>query len=124
MVRIFEVFKTPADSKAVKRGFCWPGFFFTWIWAIVNRLWLVGGVLFAIDLVRVSISLQFFQLSPLLVAFGGLVVAFVVGLNGNRWKSEALERRGYQYLGAISARTPAEALSKVAQMGGGIPDEL
>jgi len=125
MQRTFEVFKHPlGDSKAVKRGFSWPGFFFTWIWAFLNRLWLAG---IAFVVLSSILSLLSWQLSPtgaLLNLSAGLILAIVFGLKGNSWKSEKMQRCGYQYLGAIKAKTAAEALAKIVQFGGAIPDEL
>src|ERR1041385_3725182 len=124
MTRTFEVFKHPTDSQAVKRGFSWPGFFFTCIWALVKRLWLVGGVVLVISLVVSLVSSQTFRSSPLLVVCASLVVRLVVGRKGNRWRSDALQADGYAYIGAIEARDAAAALARVAQLGGVIPAEL
>src|ERR1043166_9133108 len=123
MTRTFEVFKHPTDSQAVKRGFSWPGFFFTCIWALVKRLWLVGGVVLVISLVVSLVSSQTFRSSPLLVVCASLVVRLVVGRKGNRWRSDALQADGYAYIGAIEARDAAAALARVAQLGGVIPAE-
>ena len=40
-MRAYQVFKHPEKGfKAVKDGFSWPGFFFTWLWSL-GRLGLV-----------------------------------------------------------------------------------
>src|ERR1051326_1071092 len=124
MTRTFEVFKHPTDSQAVKRGFSWPGFFFTCIWALVKRLWLVGGVVLVISLVVSLVSSQTFRSSPLLVVCASLVVRLVVGRSSDLWRSDALQADGYAYIGAIEARDAAAALARVAQLGGVIPTEL
>lgn len=35
----------------VKEGFCWPAFFFTGIWALVKKLWIIAAILIGITLV-------------------------------------------------------------------------
>src|SRR6266496_4554910 len=105
MRRTFEVFKHPLrDSKAVKRGFSWPGFFFTWIWAFANRLWLTGGTLFVLSVVFSFLpfiwSFQSLYQNSLVLAFFSLVLQLIVGLKGNSWKGEALQNCGYDYVGA------------------------
>jgi hypothetical protein len=49
MLREFEIFSKPGlPSVAVKRGFSWPGFFFTWLWAFTRGLWVQGIIVLAI----------------------------------------------------------------------------
>ncbi len=125
MQRTFEVLKHPLKGlEAVKRGFSWPAFLFTWIWAVVNRLWLLGIVFVILSLLLGLLELQALHDAPLLVLFASLIVQTVLGMKGNSWRSEALQNRGFEFLGAIDARSPKEALAKVTQLGGIIPDEL
>jgi len=122
MPRTFEVFKNSAgDLRAVKRGFSWPGFFFSWIWALHGRLWLIGSALFVLYLILGLIRLALSWEGTFLVSLGSLAVQIAIGLKGNSWKSRALEDRGYLRLGTIEARNPAEAVAKVIQAGGTIP---
>jgi len=59
MQRTFEVLKHPLKGlEAVKRGFSWPAFLFTWIWAVVNRLWLLGIVFVILSLLLGLLELQ------------------------------------------------------------------
>src|ERR1041385_802724 len=100
MRRTFEIFRHPLrDLKAVKSGFSWPGFFFTWIWAFVSRLWILGGLLFLVSLVFGLLPFLLSFQSPfetrVLLTFLGLVVQIITGLKGNSWKSDALQHRGY-----------------------------
>src|SRR5258705_369877 len=129
MQRTFEIFRHPLrDSKAVKVGFSWPGFFFTWIWAFVSRLWVAGSLLFVLSLVfgllPFFLSFQSPYENRLVLAFLSLVFQFAVGLKANSWKSEALQNRGYECVGAITAATTGEAIAKVRQLGGVIPKDL
>src|SRR5262249_12705749 len=65
IMRIYTVFLRKAadplftpdlDAVFVREGFNWAAFFFTWIWALVNRLWIAAALLFAGD---VAIALAF-----------------------------------------------------------------
>src|SRR5438874_12179071 len=97
MQATFEVFKRPPGKiEAVKRGFSWPGFFFTWIWALLSRLWLVGLVVLALSLIVDLLAFQLFRHSYLVFGLTWFVVRLVIGLRGNTGKSEALHDRGYQ----------------------------
>jgi hypothetical protein len=124
MQKSFEVFKHPVRGQvAVKSGFSWPGFLFTWIWAFVSRLWLAGAVLLAVNVVLGPIVFVVFKGDALIGAMLSLVCQFVAGFKGNVWKSKALESRGYEYLCTLPARSPAAALAKLQQMGGVVPAE-
>src|SRR5882757_8901464 len=112
MQRDFEIFtRSAADSIAVKRGFSWPGFFFTWIWAFIAGLWVQGALILlagiAIPLIRHDFSLR----HALVTALASLVINIFVGLRGNFWRSRKLERAGYSYEGLVSARSMTAALS-------------
>jgi hypothetical protein len=112
MLREFEIFsKRSLPSVAVKRGFSWPGFFFTWIWAFTRGLWVHGIVLLAIGL-----AIAFFKRSvlindPLLYVLPGLILAVTVGIRGNAWRSRKLERAGYEFAGLVEARSTASAVA-------------
>src|SRR5882672_9007779 len=125
MARTFDVFKNSAgDLRAVKRGFSWPGFLLSWIWAFHGRLWLIGGALFVLFLILGLIRLALSWEGTFLVSLGSLAIQIVIGLKGNSWKSRALEDHGYLRLGTIEARSRPEALAKVTQAGETIPSDL
>jgi hypothetical protein len=111
MLREFEIFSKPSfPSVAVKRGFSWPGFFFTWIWAFSRGLWVPGVVLLGIDLVISLIRLETLAVEPLYV-FPVLIVSLAVGLRGNSWRIRKLERTGYEFVGLVEARSAAAAVA-------------
>ncbi|EEF60754.1 ABC transporter permease [Pedosphaera parvula] len=121
----FEVFKHPDTGyQAVKRGFSWPGFFFTWIWAFSRRMWLTGIILLLIALPIVLLFVEVFRENPILALTSALLFMLTVGLRGNGWRSHNLEVRGGRLLGTMKARDAAEATSKVAASGGTIPADL
>ncbi|MBI2946499.1 MAG: DUF2628 domain-containing protein [Verrucomicrobia bacterium] len=123
MLREFEIFSKPsAPSIAVKRGFCWPGFFFGCFWALARGLWLQGSVLLAcsVGFVFVAFAAPILSTDPWLRVFFtvlGWLIALVAGFKGNGWRSNKLERTGYHSAGVVSARSSTAALSIVARGG-------
>ena len=49
----------------VKIGWPWPGFFFTWIWALVKKLWGIGfgvfAVAFVVMIVQMTVAVEVFD---------------------------------------------------------------
>jgi hypothetical protein len=96
---------------AVKRGFSWPGFLFSWIWAFSRGLWLHGAIIIAIGLAIGFVDLIFFGASRWLAELLVLILNIVVGVRGNSWRSRKLERNGYEFTALIEARSPASAVA-------------
>jgi len=124
-MRVYQIFKHPERGvQAVKRGYSWPAFFFTWIWALTRRLWLAGGLLFLcsifLGIFNRALGMRSWEFSLAV----DIVLSLFVGARANLWRSNALENRGYRHLGAMNARGPQDALAKVAASGGAIPDEM
>ena len=43
----YKIFKHPSgNSEAVKQGWSWPAFFFSFIWAMVKKQWALGVSVF------------------------------------------------------------------------------
>ena len=67
----FNVYSHPVlGPQAVKQGFSWPAFFFTWIWAFVCKLWVPGSIMLVILSLSSCVS---FGGSAGLVAVGEMV---------------------------------------------------
>jgi hypothetical protein len=114
---------------AVKRGFSWPGFFFTTYWAFAKRLWLQGILLLLVTIPIAVIWWGVFGLGDLQEGYIfriiiSVIFCLIVGVKGNAWRRTNLELGGYRFIGTIRARDVQDALSKVAAAGGTIPAEL
>ena len=96
---------------AVKRGFSWSGFFFSFIWALSRGLWLHGGIIIAVAAAICAVDWIFFNGNPWLSVLLGLVVNVAVGVRGNSWRSRELESDGYEFTSLIEARSPASAVA-------------
>jgi len=118
-MRNFALYHHPQRGyEAVKQGFSWPGFWFTWIWAFVKRLYVIAVVLLVgLVLLRVLVETR----EPGLVwlgAVGALVVALGVGFKGNDWRESSLVNRGYQLMDTLQAENPDVAINRLVQMRG------
>ncbi len=91
------------DLVLIKEGFCWPAFFFSFLWALWHRLWLAALIVFAASLglgsVMVFISLD--QASQVAASLGLSVIVGFIANDLRRWE---LERRGFVSCGIVSGK--------------------
>ncbi|MGL5114613.1 MAG: DUF2628 domain-containing protein [Beijerinckiaceae bacterium] len=88
-------------SVFVKDGFSFPGFLFTGLWLLANRLWLHAlGYAAVLGLVAGG----FWLLSLPFAAFGPiqLLLALLIGLEGPEWLRRRYTRKGWTHAGAVS----------------------
>jgi hypothetical protein len=109
-MRRFDVYVHPfAGAEAVKSGWSWPGFFFTWVWAAVKGLWPQAVVFFL-----ATGSLALFDTSveanAVMAGLLGLAVCLVFGSTGNSWRARNLLARGYRHVGGWPALSPEVAV--------------
>jgi hypothetical protein len=90
------------DAVLVREGFCWPAFFFSFLWALRHRMWVAAAGLLAL-------ALGLAVLDDLLGPGGlasealGLAAATLVGFEANDWRRGELRRRGYAEAGIVAA---------------------
>lgn len=112
----YKIFEHP-DGKieAVKLGWSWPAFFFDCLWALFKKMWwLGGGILVTFVLLEALLSMEEEGLN-----LGGLVIFIVLraifGMNGNRWRENKLQSRGYHYKDTKTAANPEGAMALYLQ---------
>lgn len=125
-MKTFDVYQHPIRGYvAVKSGFSWPAFFFTWIWAFTKKLWgagLIYLVLFLISNLLYSIfdglhaehkaDQSYILLMVVTVLFQiGLVIS--IGAKGNDWRCNALSKRGYKHIELVHASSPDGAIATI-----------
>ena len=121
----FKIFKHPERGlQAVKEGFSWPAFFFTSLWSLSRQMWLLSVILILFSVALRFLLWELAAVSLFLPWAVVLVFDFIVGLNGNAWRMNNLYDRGYALLGRMNARSPSDAIGKVAASGGMIPPEM
>ena len=135
----FEIFSHPVlGFEVIKSGFSWPGFFFTWIWLLICRMWGHAIAVAAIYVVATPLVAALFAVA---IGFtmddsmpeaevdatleglfgmawwvGSVVVNVVVGIKGNGWRQKHLVRtRAFRHLKTVQARSSEAALLEVPQ---------
>ena len=108
----FRIYSKPSKKLIAieQKDWCWPAFFFTWFWSLLNRLWLVSVITiviyFAIDyFVGWSVferytfnshSVSVPELSTFTLWFCWLLISVAFGLRGKEWREQKLLERGYE----------------------------
>ena len=104
MIKNFNLYKHPKlGIRAVKTGFCWPAFFFTYIWALFfSRLQYVAAFSFFVPLI-LWILVDIFFPANVFVAYVGFLIAiainFLLGYKGNSWREKDIIRQGFDFIG-------------------------
>ena len=93
---------TAADAIFLSDRFSWAGFVFTWVWALWNRMWIVGSIALAMMLVAAVLPSQL----QFLLSLGASIL---LGLHGNELLGWSLARRGYSEIGLSNGRSLEEA---------------
>lgn len=86
---------------AVKKGYSFPGFFFTFIWAFVKKLWLFSFILVGIIIVFTILTTLFFDetTGDNIARLLNMALAGYVGYKGNDIFGKVLIKRGYVLVG-------------------------
>ena len=124
--------------QSVKVGYCWPAFYFDFLWAIVSRMWAVAAILFGLSVFLavswavvsgyippemspwlVNISSWFpeppvpstIHVIPSLIHVLWALLLLFVGLQGNEWRAKNLMNRGYEEVGVVQAGNKNAAIA-------------
>ncbi len=102
----------PEDAVLVKDGFCWPALLFGPFWMIYRRMWRELVILLA---VYAGIGAVGAAISTQLAGWLDLLVALLLGFEGNALARRALARRGYEETAVIAATGRDEAELRLAR---------
>ena len=88
-----RLFHQMAGIVPIKEGFCWPAFFFSLLWSLWHRLWLIALGLFAAKLVISFLVFQngVDQAVTIVISFS---ISLLLGFTGNDFRRAKLECRG------------------------------
>lgn len=115
----YKIYEHPCgEIEIVKNGWSWPAFWFTWIWAMVKKLWPVGLIaLFGIIIINfIDLYLgvngpDSFQMFIIVSGIYITITGIIFGTNGNHWREENAVQRGYILKGYIEANNVDHAKS-------------
>ncbi|NJO55053.1 MAG: DUF2628 domain-containing protein [Rhodospirillales bacterium] len=116
-MKLFTVHvRTPAerldrDVILVKEGFSWPAFFFSALWAIWSRLWLVAFGLITLEVIW-AVAANWLDASVLVSAAISVGLALIIGWTANDLKRWTLFRRDYTEVGVVAAANNDEAMQR------------
>ena len=109
---------------AVKHGFCWPAFFFTFGWAIFNRLWgiaisyfiFINFTEFMIYDTLGSMNFEFysvqFNASYIFIIILEFIFRFSFGNSGNKLLASRLEKNGFWESKSLNAKNKQSAIER------------
>ena len=114
----FQVYKhNELGYESVKIGWCWPAFLFSWIWALIAKLWLpaiIGLIISIIDIAISGGSLVYTSVTySSITSIIYISIAIVFGINGNEWRANSLVKRGYKLIDSVNALSKDDAIGIV-----------
>lgn len=105
----YKIFIHPSGAtEAVKQGWSWPAFLFSFVWAMVKKMWAIGIGLFILSVIFISMVGTG---ADLLINIISIIVSVVFGMYGNSWREKNLESRDFEIKGTVTAANPEEAIA-------------
>lgn len=92
----------PARFAFVRDGFYWSAFFFSVLWMLWHRLWLVL-IGFVVLMAAVAVALGVLGASAWASATVGLLLAILLGIEASTLRRWTLTRRGWSQIGVVVA---------------------
>ena len=99
------------DARAVKDGFSWPAFFFSFVWALWRRLWLLAALIFGVEFAT-GLAADGLGLNVVTETALSLGIALIVGWVANDLVRRDLERRGLTEAGVVMAQSAEDAIER------------
>ena len=104
------------QPQAVKSGWSWPAFFFTFIWGLTTKLWGVFTISFILWVLALGIIFSYTSsyetFDIISVGIAGIFFQIAYGRKGNDWRVEKLSKLGYKYIETVSEINPKSALAQ------------
>ena len=118
-MKLYTIYSHPNfGEKAVKEGFRYPAFFFTWIWALTKGLWSKALLLFlltGITLLLDKIPLQQYPensaLFPILSLVLTLAISIFAGTSGSEWQKNKLLSDGFDEVIQVNSFSAKSAIA-------------
>ena len=113
-MKLYKVYANPqGNHEAVKQGWSWPAFFFSFIWAMIKKMWGLGvGVLIALLVFRFIIGFIIGASgAEALTKMVVIMIKIMFGKDGNKWREDNLSTRGYEYKKTVAAANQKRAIA-------------
>lgn len=111
-MRSYKIYQnTQGHIFAVKQGWSWPGFFFTWIWCFIKGLNKIGIWLIIIYIIAWIFNSSEVDISNLF-PFIGLGVHIWLGADGNRLREQRLKEKGFNFVEENHGVTPEDSIAR------------
>lgn len=112
--KTFKVFSNGRQTFAVKQGWSWPGFFFSWIWAFTKSLHVAGALALVVFIIAGALNSGKSDPTPgdTACSLVCLVLIIFFGAKGNQWWENRLSKNGYALRGEVKASNPTDAISQ------------
>jgi hypothetical protein len=92
----------PDKAIFLAEGFSWGAFFFTILWALWHRLWVIAGLLFLV-FAALSVALSLKLVDPAVMLVIQLGLGLLLGFEAQQLRLLSLERAGYRQAALITA---------------------
>ena len=124
-MKTFAIYEQSENNRVVvKVGFCWPGCFWSGFWLLSARLWEKAGIIWGGWAILCFVALGVAagggrdgaDVAWFILFAGQLVIGFIVGDNGNKWRRMNLRARGFNLVAAVEAESKDGALVKLREM--------
>jgi len=110
--KVYE--KSQNQYEAVKQGFSWPGFFFSFWWCLFKKLWVIAVILVG-SLLCLGILVNIVGLnataSSAVINLASVGISFYFGFKGNELRTDDIYNRGGKLLTTITASNPRSAIT-------------
>lgn len=119
-MKTYKIFSNPQRQyDAVKQGWSWPGFFFSFIWALIKKMWWLGIGLFVLffllGVIEGAIELSSGEEAAMgtsgISGLLSIITSIIFGINGNKWREQKLITRGFEYIDTINANNADAAIA-------------
>jgi hypothetical protein len=111
----YHIYKNPhGATEAVKQGWSWPAFFFSWIWAFSKGLNTIAMAIL-VGMFAIIILIPGADSEKAFIGVGGMLVSLWLGAEGNEWKEKDLWKKGYKQIKTIFAETPEGAIASLTK---------
>jgi hypothetical protein len=112
----YKIFSDPRESyDAVKQGWSWPAFMFTFWWALIKKMYVLAFSIIALNtaiyLIQRNADLNIGLREHTWLFILTLGITTLLGVYGNRWRERNLLSRGYNYLSTHKASDDQDAIS-------------